>query len=77
MEMTRCIKTGARLTVEEYGTTYACDLYSVGESIVARVNPGPLPEYYAPTHRVTLGLDHFWRADIGVLVAPAYQFDEV
>jgi hypothetical protein len=76
VEMTRCIETGARLTIEEYGTTYVCDLYSVGESIVARVNPEPIPENYAPTHRVTLGRDHFWRADIGVLVAPAYQFDE-
>lgn len=73
-----CIKTGARVYLDNYGSSAPADLFAVGECIVVR-----FPQAYDeccvfdnPPTRVTHivevfdGNDYWWRKDLGVLVIP-------
>jgi hypothetical protein len=80
--MTHCVKTGARVWVQELGAVYAADIYAVGSShLVVKFN-NEYPEntnVWDPDEAMDLGATHFamranfpkgdWlREDLGVLM---------
>lgn len=77
-----CIKTGARVFLENLGCVLAADLYEVGDCIVIRSNPKAMENANrlpgaAYTHSVWLTGKEFFRVDIGVIVVPAGQVSAV
>lgn len=80
----RCIKTGAWVLFEDYGFTAPADLFTVGEdTIVVKFNGNVMQNCYygeSPrpiTHKVQCLDDGYWRSDIGVLVVPQRNIQEV
>jgi len=74
-----CIKTGARVHLENYDVIVAADLYSVGDVIIVRWTPQSYhqatPEDLKhATHSVRLvGHDLWHRDDLGVTVVPSHM----
>lgn len=71
-----CIKTGAYVSLPDYGLFAACDLYQVGDSIIIRFScdPRDVGSNYCQerkvTHIVKLNFagTNFIRFDIGIVV---------
>lgn len=75
--MNLCVKTGARVLIEEYGGACAADLFLVGETVIAHLGSAPgAPLDYSPeavadaTHRVRLGQAGYYHPVRGLVAAP-------
>lgn len=75
----QCVKTGARVMLEEYGGVAAADLYRVGSTMVAILGCDPASASMLDysngararvTHLVSLGTDGYYHRSRGVIVAP-------
>jgi len=79
-----CIKNGARVYLENYGSSAPADLFAVGNCIVVRFPRAfdECCEFESPstpiTHVVEVfdGSDYYWRKDLGVLVIPRQLIKE-
>lgn len=75
--MSTCIKTGAKVYFEEYGTTVSCDLFEAAGAFVIRFYPeafyGNGWERKDATHSVFIGTEGYLREDIGIAVVPAVK----
>ena len=76
-----CTKTGALVHFLEYNQSIRCDIYQVGDCNVVRFYPSAFDIHFerlpGVTHEVTIGVDNFWRKDLGILVVPKSQLKEV
>lgn len=80
--MAECIKTGARVLLQEYTVVVAADIHSVpGGIIVVKFNPESFKqptasELIATTHEAVIG-HGFFRKEEGILVIPDTYIIEV
>lgn len=80
--MNLCVKTGARVLIDEYGGVAAADLFLVGSALIAYLEPGPAQTslcYDAEskaeaTHQVNLGVHGHYHQVRGVVTAPLYRW---
>lgn len=78
--MNNCIKTGARVYIEDYNLYVPADLFLIGESVVVNIPPGAMENFVdkAPedvTHWVPQGSKYYLHKDKGILVI--YKYDIV
>lgn len=80
-----CIKTGARVYLEEYGQTLPADLHTVGDCVVIRMNMGMFDtedsnfSKVGATHSVVIGSSEnsYWNKREGTLVVPINNLTEL
>jgi hypothetical protein len=80
--MSECIKTGARVLLQEYGLICAADIHSVPNNIIViKFNPDSLrpptaSDLISVTHQAMVGFG-FYRQDEGILVIPDTYIVEI
>lgn len=81
-----CIKTGAKVLIEDLGCVVAADIYEVGDCVVIRstiIDPDDFEPRsnggMMPTHVLSSDIRgrEFWRGDIGVFVVTSDKLIEV
>lgn len=80
-----CIKTGAKVYLEEYGQTVPADIHAVGDCVVVRMNmslfDGPDSNFSrnGATHTVIIGPggESYWNKREGTLVVPRDNLTEL
>ncbi len=72
--MSRCIKTGAKVFINEYGATIQSDIHEADGCIVINFNPQSWQnngDRSTSTHHITIGNGYINR-DKGIIVNPSY-----
>jgi len=78
MTIGNCIKTGAVVHFEEYGQTFAADLFEVGHSIIVQFQQGSFGDASAfnfpraVTHSVIVGSAGYLSKERGIAVVPKF-----
>lgn len=70
--MSKCIKTGARVFIEEYSASVASDIHEANGATIIRFNPHSFVFNADPKHcdvKIELGDGYFDRDD-GIIVNP-------
>lgn len=83
--MNLCVKTGARVLVDEYGGVAAADLFLVGSTLIAYLGCGPSRDHLvydeeskaSATHQVHLGFHGHYHVERGVITAPLSRWHGV
>lgn len=75
--MSKCIKTGARIFIEEFGGDVACDLHMdvINDRTIIIVRYNPLSLRFNVDYNCKLTLGHRYIHDLGFIVCGLSDFD--